>query len=128
MAASRPSASRASWSLCHVVPPSLYPEGMGYGSPTHNDVEEGVRERMSEIAAEWVDPGVPCEVHVWTGNVYKEIVDRSKELGIDLIVLPTHGRTGLSHFLMGSTAERVVRTAPCDVLVLCCEGLKKAAK
>lgn len=46
------------------------------------------------------------------------IADYARAEGIDLIVMGTHGRTGLSHVLMGSVAERVVRTAPCPVLTL----------
>lgn len=52
------------------------------------------------------------------GSAYVEIVNVAKELKADLIVLSTHGRTGLAHVFMGSTAERVVRHAPCPVLVV----------
>jgi nucleotide-binding universal stress UspA family protein len=48
----------------------------------------------------------------------KEIVQYAREAGIDLIVMGTHGRTGLPHVLLGSVAEQVVRTAPCSVLTL----------
>jgi nucleotide-binding universal stress UspA family protein len=46
------------------------------------------------------------------------IVDYAKDARIDLIVLGTHGRGGMTHLLMGSVAERVVRTAPCPVLTV----------
>lgn len=52
------------------------------------------------------------------GNPSSEIIDYAVAQGIDLIVIPSHGRTGLSRFLLGSVAERVVRFAPCPVLVL----------
>jgi nucleotide-binding universal stress UspA family protein len=48
----------------------------------------------------------------------KEIVDYAKSANIDLIVMGTHGRRGAAHLLMGSVAERVVRTAPCPVLTV----------
>jgi nucleotide-binding universal stress UspA family protein len=48
----------------------------------------------------------------------KAIVQYAREAGIDLIVMGTHGRTGLPHMLVGSVAEQVVRTAPCPVLTL----------
>jgi nucleotide-binding universal stress UspA family protein len=48
----------------------------------------------------------------------KEIIQYARETGIDLIVMGTHGRTGLPHVLLGSVAEHVVRTAPCPVLTL----------
>lgn len=50
------------------------------------------------------------------GNPEKNIIDEAKEFGADLIVISTHGRTGLSHMLLGSVTEKVVRLAPCPVL------------
>ncbi|MFM7867597.1 MAG: universal stress protein, partial [Planctomycetaceae bacterium] len=50
------------------------------------------------------------------GAAFMEIIDYAKSQDIDLIVIGTHGRSGLSHILMGSVAERVVRAAPCPVL------------
>ena len=52
------------------------------------------------------------------GIASHEIVDAAKEFDVDLIVMATHGYTGLKHFCIGSTAERVVRAAPCPVLVV----------
>lgn len=52
------------------------------------------------------------------GNDYEEIVKYSKEHKIDLIVIATHGRTGLLHTLLGSVAEKVIRYAKCPVLVI----------
>lgn len=55
---------------------------------------------------------------VMVGNPSSVIIDYAESNRIDLIVIPSHGRTGLSRFLLGSVAERVVRFAPCPVLVL----------
>lgn len=52
------------------------------------------------------------------GRAFVEIVTAAREETVDLIVIGTHGRTGLAHMLIGSTAERVVRTAPCPVLTV----------
>ena len=52
------------------------------------------------------------------GSPFLEIVRYAKDKNIDLIVLGTHGRSGLSHVLLGSVAERVVRKAPCPVLTV----------
>ncbi|MGK7871976.1 MAG: universal stress protein [Xenococcaceae cyanobacterium] len=52
------------------------------------------------------------------GDPSSEIIDYAKEQDIDLIVIPSHGRTGLSRFFLGSVAERVIRFAHCPVLVL----------
>jgi nucleotide-binding universal stress UspA family protein len=57
-------------------------------------------------------------VHAIRGRPVEEICRLASELQIDLIVMPTRGRTGLKHLALGSTAERVVRHAPCPVLVL----------
>jgi len=61
---------------------------------------------------------VPFKAVVREGEPYAQIVAAAKELGIDLIVLSTHGRTGLAHVFMDSTAEKVVRYAPCPVLIV----------
>jgi universal stress protein A len=62
------------------------------------------------------DPGATCEYHVLSGSPASEIVRFAKQTNADLIVMSTHGRRGLSHLLMGSVAEAVVRNAPCPVL------------
>jgi universal stress protein A len=66
-----------------------------------------VRESNIKIAT-LQRPGVP----------YEEIVNVATELAVDLVVIATHGYTALKHFLLGSTTERVVRLAPCPVLVV----------
>lgn len=53
-----------------------------------------------------------------TGTPYQSITDAAKSLRADMIVMSTHGRTGVSHLLLGSVAERVVRTAACPVLTI----------
>ena len=53
-----------------------------------------------------------------TGHTPNEISKAAKDLDVDLIVIATHGFTGWKHFAIGSTAERVVRSAPCPVLVV----------
>ena len=60
----------------------------------------------------------PWEVEVATGHPAETIVRVARERGADLIVMNTHGRTGLPHVLLGSVAERVVRAAPCPVLTV----------
>lgn len=61
----------------------------------------------------------PVRRLVERGVAYAEIARVAKEESVDLVVMPTHGRTGLAHLLAGSTAERVVRLAPCPVLTIC---------
>ena len=68
---------------------------------------------------EWLGEGAGEVVRsVIQGTPFVEIVRYAKSEGIDLIVVGSHGRTGLSHMLLGSVAERVVRKAPCPVLTV----------
>lgn len=61
-------------------------------------------------------PGIRAAARVASGVPFKEICRLAEEENFQLIVIGTHGRTGLSHLLIGSTAERVVQHAPCPVL------------
>jgi nucleotide-binding universal stress UspA family protein len=63
------------------------------------------------------DPSVPFTHRLTMGDPAGEIVRIAAEEGVDMIVLGTHGRSGISRMLMGSVAEGVVRRAPCPVLV-----------
>ena len=56
--------------------------------------------------------------NVVVGIPFMEIIHAAKELNSDMIIMGTHGRTGLQHVLMGSVAEKVVRRAPCPVLTV----------
>ena len=64
------------------------------------------------------EAGVPCESATLIGRADDEIVTRAKETHADLIVMGTHGRSGLAHALLGSNAERVIKHAPCPVLIV----------
>ncbi len=58
------------------------------------------------------------------GGVFYEIIQSAKKESADLIVMGTHGRTGLDHLILGSTAENVVRKSPCPVLTVRLPGKK----
>jgi nucleotide-binding universal stress UspA family protein len=62
--------------------------------------------------------GVPVKTAFLEGRPFVEIIRYARENQVDLIVISTHGRTGLKHALFGSVAEKVVRKAPCPVLVV----------
>ena len=68
---------------------------------------------MGETVAKF--EGMPVVGQVLLGNPARKIVEYASDHDVDLLVIGTHGRSGLSHLLMGSVAERVVRTAPCPV-------------
>jgi nucleotide-binding universal stress UspA family protein len=63
-------------------------------------------------------PRVRAETEVLFGHGARTIADYAAEHGADLIVMGTHGRTGMAHLLLGSVAEQLVRTAPCPVLTV----------
>ena len=62
--------------------------------------------------------GVETSSHVVIGNPFKKILETAKEVDADLIVMGTHGRTGIEHVIVGSTAERVVRRSEVPVLTV----------
>jgi universal stress protein A len=64
------------------------------------------------------DPAVPCQHRLVVGQAGEAILKVAEEEDVDLIVMPTHGRTGLTRILMGSVAEQVVRKAKCPVLTV----------
>jgi nucleotide-binding universal stress UspA family protein len=75
-------------------------------------------ERLAAFVAEHVPADVAVQQVVTTGKPFHEIVQVAAEQGADLIVIATHGYTGLAHVLIGSNAERIVQHAPCPVLIM----------
>jgi universal stress protein A len=75
-------------------------------------------ERLETLSRAVKGSNIESESSQRLGTPYEEIVKVAKEMEVDLIIIATHGYTGLKHFLLGSTAERVVRLAPCPVLVV----------
>lgn len=73
---------------------------------------------VQRVAAEASDGGVDVLGQIVTGPASIAIVALAEEIGADLIVMGTRGLTGIKHVLLGSVAERVVRTAPCPVLTV----------
>ncbi|KTG30949.1 universal stress protein [Haloferax profundi] len=87
------------------------------------DVVIDALEREGEVATRHVreaaeEAGVEVDAEVVTGTAYRSIHDYIENHDIDLVVMGTHGRTGLSHYLLGSVTERVVRTCPVPVLTV----------
>jgi nucleotide-binding universal stress UspA family protein len=81
-------------------------------------VEDAVRERLLKILSPAEQRDLKPEFAVRPGVPAGEIVQYAKEQDIDLIVMGTHGRGFVGHAVMGSVAEKVVRTAPCPVLTV----------
>jgi len=82
------------------------------------DVEGAAQEKLAEIAAALSERGLAVETKAIEGYPPEVIVDEAERSGADLIAMGTHGRTGLAHLFLGSTAERVVQNARCPVLTV----------
>lgn len=112
----------ATLTLFHAypVPGYTFPDGSFVASSKMLDeLAEQARRHLDEWRAMAVSLGMPgVEAVTAVGEPAHEIVTWATEKGVDLVVVGTHGRTGLTHALMGSVAERVVRRAPCPVLTV----------
>jgi nucleotide-binding universal stress UspA family protein len=83
------------------------------------ELADGAQRHLDEWRDEAVKLGAPeVEVVKAVGEPAAEIVSYAREQAMDLLVLGSHGRTGLEHALMGSVAERVVRKSRCPVLTV----------
>lgn len=108
--------------LLHVVPPMSFP---GYVDPIpahFSQLEQGAKEELEQ----WQEPALEKATRVVravnVGTPFVDIVRYARDHDIDLVIIGTHGRSGLSHALLGSVAEKVVRKAPCPVLTVRPEG------
>lgn len=110
----------ASLHLMHVVEPrpECFGGEMGPVWLPDEDLAASCEHQLAALAQQSALPGVPISSAVHLGRPAAGIIAVAKESQADLVVIATHGRTGLKHLLLGSVAERVVREAPCPVLVV----------
>jgi nucleotide-binding universal stress UspA family protein len=116
-------ADRAQLLLVHVLAPSVPIAGEGYISPkVYEDLEASARaygqKRLSALQAKARRAGVKAVTVLLDGVAHERIARAAKSKKADLIVIGTHGRTGLAKFFLGSVASRVVAAAPCPVLTV----------
>jgi universal stress protein A len=104
----------AELTLLHVVQP--YPPALEMPPVDPYMIQDAEQEMKAFRGI--VGDAVSAKTVLRTGTPCVEIVEAAKELGSDLIILSTHGRTGLAHVFLGSTTERVVRHAACPVLIV----------
>jgi universal stress protein A len=110
--------------LLHVIPPAVE-EVSARGSASEEaimDLEAKVEARLYEIASQELQESLPVDVKIAVGKPAEEILRVANEEAVDLIVMGTHGHTGLTHVLLGSTAETVLRSAPCPVFAVRAEA------
>jgi universal stress protein A len=113
---------QAKLTLLHVVEPTVYPESYALTPSTldeaNQNLMESSRERLSELKRRPAMHGLSIQILVRMGRAQSEIPDTAKATASDMIVMGTHGHTGLKHVFLGGTAERVVRNASCPVLLI----------
>ncbi len=112
----------AKLSLLHVVELPPYPiEGFvpsTMGADLLNDLKRQGSAALAQVLPQAQEAKIEVTRAVVMGSPFRKIIETAEAEHVDLIVMATHGRTGLSHLVMGSVAERVVRTAPCPVLTI----------
>jgi nucleotide-binding universal stress UspA family protein len=104
---------------CYQIDPvSVSPYGIVIPETLEHDIRMAALHRLSEWREKAASQGVRVQEHITAHFPSQEIVAISDRLGIDLVVMGTHGRTGFKHMLLGSVAERTIRNAKCPVLTV----------
>jgi universal stress protein A len=114
-------AHQAAVELVHVVDPGVLFAPASLGAMPLADGEalfEEIDRALALRAEEAKRAGIECQSSSLRGFPPGELIRHAKKTGADLIVVGTHGRTGIAHAVLGSVAERVVQRAPCLVLVV----------
>ncbi|RLA04717.1 MAG: universal stress protein [Gammaproteobacteria bacterium] len=105
--------------IAYVAEPAPFsPELVVSADGYEKKVTEKAQKRLEEICQKHIADGVETSYQICFGNPYDEIIDLANSKQVDLIVMATHGHSGLRHLLIGSTTEKVVRAATCPVLTM----------
>jgi nucleotide-binding universal stress UspA family protein len=108
--------------LVYVVEPVVYPADFSMGQVAlpeiDMDLNARAKEELETLAKREIGENEEITTIIKTGKPFIEIIETAAEIDADLIIIATHGHTGVEHILFGSTAEKVVRKAPCPVLTL----------
>ena len=97
---------------------AMGPNSVPVGPPPEEMLAASTKEMEAFVQEHLTGASFPLKTEVCIGRPFMEIIRYARDHQIDLIVLGTHGRSGLKHVLLGSVAERVVRKAPCPVLTI----------
>ena len=100
---------------------AIAPEPMIVAAPPpefYQESEKSCLEALGNVAAKFGKPGLTVQKAALWGSPVDTVLEYAEREPIDLIVISTHGRTGLSHVLLGSVAESIIRNAPCPVLTI----------
>ena len=105
--------------VLHVVEPFTYTSDFGIDySAQYREMEVTAKRLIEEIVTSLKKSSLDAEGAVLSGEPFVEIIRYARQENADLIVMATHGRTGIEHMLLGSVAEKVVRKSPCPVLTI----------
>jgi nucleotide-binding universal stress UspA family protein len=105
--------------LVHVIEPSgIFSNLQLIPAVTEREALAAARIHLQNFSRKKLGPKPPAFSDVQTGRSYHEICETARKRRTNLLIIGTHGRSGLKHLLLGSTAEHVVRYAPCSVLVV----------
>ncbi len=116
-------ANRSELLVLHVLAPVIPMVGDGYVSPRlYEEIEATARsqaqEHLDRLVAKAKKAGVRAKGLLMEGLPHEQITRAARSKRVDLVVIGTHGRTGLAKFFLGSVAGRVVSIAPCPVLTV----------
>lgn len=107
----------------YVLEPILYPPDFSLGQITLpageiQEFDKRAHEELKKISDEEISQGVAVTTVVRSGKPFVEIIEAAKTYDVDLIIISSHGHSGVENILFGSTSEKVIRKAPCPVLTL----------
>lgn len=106
--------------LVYVVEPVIYPADFSFGQVALPSMETELRDRGQQQLESLIEKEIPKETKaqaiIRSGKPFIEIIKVAREENVDLIIIATHGHSGIEHILFGSTAEKVIRKSPCPVL------------
>jgi nucleotide-binding universal stress UspA family protein len=107
--------------LVHVIgnpaDPVYTPQDVTYWAMVKH-AEQKAAELLQQVADRWLPTDCPRQTVVLQGDPYQKLMEAASTISPDLIVMSTHGRTGIAHLVLGSVTEKIVRHAPCPVFVL----------
>jgi nucleotide-binding universal stress UspA family protein len=103
--------------VIHTMPLGVVDGGATLPPSYFQELEAEVQQEMETYRQRVQEAGLEGTILVMHGVPFQSIVDTARDQHVDLIVMGTQGRTGLAHVFLGSVAEKVVRLAPCPVLV-----------
>jgi len=105
--------------IAYVAEPAPFsPELVVSAEGYEQKVTEKAAKRLEEICKTHIANGVETTYKICFGHPYDEIINLAKSENVDLIVMATHGHSGIRHMLIGSTTEKVVRASTCPVLTM----------